>query len=130
MCIHHPTVLPATLALIIYGVFGLGLFAAPAQFMTPFGAAPDPASILMSRIFGVALLSSALIFWWIRASALSDALIAIFRANCIYNVGAILLVLLAITAGTINEISWVLIVVQAVLAVGLGYYGFVATADD
>ena len=118
-----------TMSLVIYGFLGLGLLAAPASFMALFSASFDAMSNLTSRIFGVALLSSALIFWWVRGSALSDALLAILRANCIYVLGVILLAVLAISAGTMNAFGWVLIAVHAILAVGFGYYGFVA-ADD
>jgi hypothetical protein len=93
------------LSAVYYGGFGLGLLIAPAPFMSVFGVTLDGGGMLMARVLGAALLNLTLIFWWSRNAANSDTLHMILRANCLYNIADIPVIIFAIVTGSMGVLG-------------------------
>jgi hypothetical protein len=112
------------LAVIGYGIFGVGLLLLPVPFMAVYGVSLDAGGTLMSRVLGSALISLALLFWWSRNAPRSDSLLAILRANCIYNLVDIPVIILALSAGVLGPMGWMPLIIHILYFVGFGYFGF------
>jgi hypothetical protein len=104
-------------AAIAYAIFGLGLLLVPAEFMAPFGVTLDVAGVLMSRILGSALVFLAALFWLVRTDA-GPAARTIFGTQALYNAVDILVLVMAISAGTMGVLGWMPVGLHAVLAIG------------
>jgi hypothetical protein len=107
-------------ASIAYAIFGLGLLLVPAEFMAPFGVPLDAAGALMSRILGSALVFLAVLFWLVRTDV-SPAARAICGTQALYNAVDIVVLVMAISAGTMGVLGWMPVGLHAVLAVGFAW---------
>jgi hypothetical protein len=113
------------LGVVGYLAFGLGLLLVPAPFMSFQGVSLDAAGSLMARVLGSALIGMALIFWWVRNAAPSDALLAILRANLIYNILDIPVIVMAIFGGAMGVMGWSSVLLHLLYGIGFAYFGFV-----
>ena len=112
------------LAAIIAAVFGLAFLLVPTQLVALYGVKLTPATEVLGRVAGSAILGFAIIFWLIRnesgAEALKAALLAGFVAN-----GLNCLILLHATAtGLVNAYGWGQVAINGLLALGFGYFTF------
>jgi hypothetical protein len=64
-----------TINVVIAGLFGLGFVFAPEAMQAPYGVSPEQAaaSASMGRFFGASNLGYAMLFWFMRGTAASDA---------------------------------------------------------
>jgi hypothetical protein len=107
-------------AAIAYAIFGFGLLIVPAEFMAPFGVTLDAAGVLMSRILGSALIFLALLFWLVRSDS-SAAARAVFGSQALYNAVDIVVLVMAIGAGTMGVLGWMPAVLHGALAIGFAW---------
>ena len=78
-----------TVAAAVGAVFGLGFLLVPGQFFAPFDVALNPGGEMIARIFGLAALAIALIYWWVRNETGGTALRAVLRASALYNAASV-----------------------------------------
>ena len=83
--------------------------------------ANSPASVLLARLFGAALLGLGLIFWFARDST-ADALRGLMIATVVGNVVGLVVVVLGTIAGTLNSMGWIAALIYLFGAAGCGYY--------
>ena len=105
-------------------IYGLGLVLVPAMVNEMHGLASSPATSVMSRYFGVALLGIAVMAWLAREAADSDALSAFLQGACVMNVIGLIVSLHAVFTGLMNAVGWLPVIIQLLLAIGFGYFGF------
>ncbi|MEM6802512.1 MAG: hypothetical protein AAF696_13975 [Bacteroidota bacterium] len=108
--------------LLIYGL--MDLFAAESALsMFGEGTAANAPMLLMIRMMGATFLSLAVLTWFMRDAHLSRGRRAGLFALAVGNVIAAFLQIMAITAGTINEMNWVGVLVSASFALAYIFYG-------
>jgi len=112
------------IAAIIEAFFGVGFLLAPNLTLAPLGVSLDPAGLMMTRIFGAALISLALLFWWVRDAAPSAALTAIFRAAMVYFAVSAIPLVLGVLGGLANSLAWGTFAIHVFLAAGFWHFGF------
>lgn len=124
--LHMPLSLPTFLliAAVIEALFGVGFLLLPEAVLAPLGVKLNAAGIMMTRIFGAALIAFALVFWWLRELPSSQASTAVFRAASIYFVVSAVPLLLGITGGLANAMGWGTFVIHVLLAAGFWHFGF------
>jgi hypothetical protein len=105
-------------AAVAYAIFGVGLLVVPAEFMAPFGVPLDASGALMSRVLGSALLFLAALFWMMRGDLTSKTARAVFVTQALYNGVDIVVLVAAISVGTMGALGWMPVVLHAVLAAG------------
>lgn len=107
-------------------VAGLALLLIPGAFMSLFGATFDAPGTIMARLVG-ALLTGIAVLCWLAASAPPSegrqaAVTGLFIADAL----GFLVVLMGQLGGMMNGLGWVLVVLWLLLALGFGYYRFMA----
>ena len=110
---------------IISLVFGIGLAVVPATVNKLFGVTLDPTGILMARLFGACLIGIGLICWLDRNAdpkALQGITLALFISDTI----GFVVTLLGQLSDMANTLGWVNVVIWLLLALGLGYFRFLA----
>ena len=115
-----------TINIPVAGLFGLGFIFAPEAMLAPYGISADQAaaSAMMGRFFGAANFGYALLFWFMRGAAPSDARTAVVKASCLgFGVGCLVSIVNQMS-GEIGPLGWSTVALYAIFAVGYGYYGF------
>lgn len=111
------------IAAVIEALFGLGFLLLPEAALAPMGVRLNPAGIMLARVFGAALISFALLFWWVREATPSQALTAILRAAAIYFAVSTIPLVLGVSGGLANALGWGTVVIHVGLAAGFWHYG-------
>jgi len=98
--------------------FGLSFLLVPAVVLPMYGAATDPATLLMSRFFGVALLQVGLMLYLLRETrdAATQRVTAI--AGVVGSVAGLLVALMGVMGGVVNALGWSTVAIYAVLLLG------------
>lgn len=114
---------------IVAAVFGLGFVFAPGH-VTSFYSPEVGANLrYVAQLFGAALLAFAVLTWVARNAADSEAqraiLLALFVGDCL----GFVIALVGQIGGVVNALGWSTIVVYLLLAVGFGYFRFVAKPE-
>jgi hypothetical protein len=102
-------------------VHGIGFVLVPEQVAASYGMATSVSTVLMSRLFGAALVGLALIFWFARDGS-SDSMRGVFIATIIGNTVGLIIVVMGTTAGTLNSMGWVAALIYLFGAAGSGYF--------
>jgi hypothetical protein len=111
------------IAAVVEALFGLGFLLLPEAALAPLGVKLNPAGLMMTRIFGAALISFALLFWWAREAPPSQALTAILRAGAIYFAVSTIPLVLGVSGGLANALGWGTVILHVLLAAGFWHYG-------
>ena len=111
-------------ATIVSAVFGVALLFAPGQLTALYGVKLTPATEVIGRIAGSAILGFALVFWGLRNQSGAEALKAGMMAGLIVNGLDALILLHATATGLLNTLGWAQVVVNGLLAAGFGYFIF------
>jgi len=98
--------------------FGLGFLLAPAAVLPIYGAATDPATLLMSRFFGVALVQLGLTLYLIREVRDGAAVRALCLAGVVGSVFGALVAFLGVGSGVTNGLGWSTVAIYVLLLVG------------
>ena len=111
---------------VISVVCGLALLLVPGAFMGVAGVTLDASGATMARLVGALLVGIAVSCWTARNAEPSvgrEALVlGLFLADSV----GFVVILLAQLAGLMTAIGWVFVLLWLLLAVGLGYFRFLA----
>jgi hypothetical protein len=101
-------------------LFALAFLLAPGPTLAQYGAPPDPAAVLMSRFFGVALLHLGLLL--ILARQVEDPLArrAVALAGVVGSLAGLLVALWAVLGHLVNALGWSTVVIYLGLLLGYG----------
>lgn len=111
-------------AAVVAAIYGLGNVLVPAMVNEMHGIMSSPGTSLVSRYFGAALLGIGVMAWLAREAADSDALSALLQGAFVFVLIGLIVSLHAMYAGLMNAMGWVPVIIQALLAIGFGYFGF------
>jgi len=119
---------------IIAVVFGLGFILAPSQvasFYSPEVGAPEVGSVLrvVAQLFGAALVAFAVLTWVARNARDSEARRAILLALFIGDAVGFVIALIAQFGGAVNALGWLTVAIYLLLAIGFGYFVFMAQPE-
>ena len=103
-------------------VFGIPLVLAPAMLLSLYGVTLSEAGIVVTRLYGAALLSHCLLTWLARDAPDSEARRAIVPALFISDFIGFIVGLLGQLAGLANPLGWSIPVIYVLLALGYGYF--------
>jgi len=110
---------------VIAFVYGIGFILFPAGLTNLYGVTLEPIGIYVAQLFGAVLLGLAIINWSARDARVMDG---VLTGNLVANTIGFLVTLSGQVGqtGGINALGWFTVVLYLFLAVGHGYYRFVA----
>ena len=111
---------------IIAAVFGLGFVFAPGQVTSLYSLETGAVLEYVAQLFGAALLGFAVLTWFARNVADSEARRAILLAMFVGDGVGFVLALIAQIQGIQNAMGWSTVVIYLLLALGFGYFRFIA----
>lgn len=114
-----------TTSAVIAALFGLGFVLFPQGLATLYGVRLDPIGIYVAQLFGAALLGLGIINWSARDAREMDG---VLLGNLVANATGFLVTLFGQVGqtGGINAMGWVTVALYLFLAIGHGYYRFMA----
>jgi hypothetical protein len=98
--------------------FGVSFLLIPATVLPLYGVAPDAATVLMSRFFGVALVHLGLALYLIREVRDPDTVRALALAGIVGSACGAVVALLAVLGGVTNALGWSTVAIYALLLLG------------
>jgi len=101
---------------------GVAILFAPNFTYSIFGATLAVGGVFAAREYGASLIGNLFLTWYARNSQESDARRAIVLALCIYDAVGVLVTLIAIFAGALNPLGWLIVALYLFFAVGFGYF--------
>jgi hypothetical protein len=107
---------------------GIPVLIVPVFMYSIFGASLSAGSIFPAREYGAAMIGILMLTWFARNSQESDARWAIVLALCVYDAVGVLVTLIAIFAGALNPLGWLIVALYLFFAVGFGYFLLKPTA--
>jgi hypothetical protein len=102
-------------------VHGVGFVLVPELVAAGYGMATSASTLLMSRLFGAALLGLGLIFWFTRDGS-SESVRSVLIATIIGNTVGLVVVIMGTMAGTLNAMGWVAVLIYLFGAAGSAYF--------
>jgi len=114
-----------TVKAVISLFFGIAFGLVPAAVLSLFGMTMDPAGIFAARLLGAMLIGIGLICWFEKDAGVG-ALRGITLALFIADVLGFLVSLMGQLSGLMNALGWITVVLWFLLALGFGYFRFVA----
>ncbi len=109
-------------------IFGLGFLLAPGVMMELFGVSGSPMLFFITRMFGAAIISLAILFWLSRAVTEAGAKHAVVITGLVYNLLATFLIGGAVTSSLIKSSAWGTVGLHFLLTVGFAYFAFMKRA--
>jgi len=104
--------------------YAVGLLIIPATVNSWHGIGTDPSTLLMSRFFGVALLSTGLPAWLARDSEESKARDALTLGLLLSFIVGLVVAVQATLSGQMNALGWLPAALYLLLIIGFGYFRF------
>jgi len=101
---------------------GVGILVAPKFIYSIFGATLAAGGIFAAREYGASLIGNLMLTWFARNSDESQARWAIVLALCVYDAIGAVVTLIAILAGALNSLAWLVVALYLILALGFGYF--------
>jgi len=101
---------------------GVPILVAPVFIYSIFGASLNAAGVFPAREYGSALIGTMLITWFAREAVESEARRAILLGLCVYDALGLVVTLIALFAGTLNALGWLIVVIYLFFALGFGYF--------
>lgn len=111
-------------AAVIGAVFGIGFVVASGPLLSIYGITLDQAGTLVAQLFGVALISLAVINWFSRNVTDPEARQAVVFGNLAGDVVGFVVILLGQLAGIANAVGWSSVAIYLLLALGFAYVQF------
>jgi hypothetical protein len=87
-----------------------------------FGATLAAGGIFTAREYGASMIGNLMLTWFARNSQESDARWAIILALCVYDAIGVVVTLIAIMAGALNALGWLIVALYLFFAIGFGYF--------
>src|SRR5437764_6081525 len=91
---------------VVASVFGLAFFLAPAQALAPYGVEMAGAGLLVSRLFGAALIGYGLITWRLRGATDAGVLRSLEIALAVSNALGTIVSAYGVLSGQVNALGW------------------------
>lgn len=108
--------------------FGIHLLLVPGPLMAFWGVQLGLGGDLMSRLYGASLIGNLLLTWFAKNDSGSVALRASVLGLFAYDAIGFIVALMAVLAGVMNPLGWVIVGLLLFLALGFGYFQFVKPA--
>jgi hypothetical protein len=102
--------------------FGIAFIFSPGKLLSIFGVTLNPGSIFPAREYGAALFGNLVLTWFARNASESVARLAIIRALFVYDAIGFVVTLMALSAGILNSLGWLVVVVYLFFTLGFGYF--------
>ena len=113
-----------TLAAVLSGIFGLAFVFVPVQLLSYYGSTAGEPLELIGRFFGSALIGLAVMAWWARNAADSDARKALVLGFFVANSVGFIVALTGQLRGLVNTLGWSTVVIYLIMALGFAYFQF------
>lgn len=101
--------------------FGIGSVLAPKAFLSLYGATLGPAGSLMMQFGGAWLIGIGLLTWFVRNVAEYEVQRGIVLAFLVMYIVGVGVALLGQFSGVLNALGWLIVGINAFLAMGYGY---------
>ena len=98
--------------------FGLSFLLVPALVLPLYGVPTDPATVLMSRFFGVALFQLGLVLYLLRDVRESALQRALATAGVAGSAAGLAVALMGVLGGLVNAMGWSTVAIYAALLLG------------
>ncbi len=99
-------------------VFGIGFLLMPVTMLPMYGVQPDPAVVLMSRFFGVALFHLGLALYLVREVREPGVQRGLVVAGVVGSAAGLLIALHARLSGVVNQLGWSTVAIYGLLLAG------------
>jgi hypothetical protein len=99
-------------------VFGLSFLLVPATVLPLYGLSTDPATVLMSRFFGVALFHLGMLLYLLRDIRDVASQRALVTAGVAGSAAGAAVGLMGVLGGLVNALGWSTVAIYALLLVG------------
>lgn len=103
-------------------VFGTAMIFIPRDLFSVFGISLDPGGVFPAREYGAALFGNLVLTWFGRKASESDARLAIIRALFVYDAIGLVVTLVAIFGGILNNLGWFVALIYLFFTLGFGYF--------
>ena len=117
-----------TLNAILAATTGVGFLFIPAVLLPLYGLGADPSTLNVTRLLGGALLGYGALSWFVRDSPQGPALRGVVLGNVVGFSASVVGGLISQLAGTANALGWLTVAVDALFALGYGYFAFMNPA--
>ena len=114
---------------VISAVFGIAFVLIPWQVLSLYGVQPNPTLNFVGQLFGVSLVTFAVLTWSARNATVSDARNAIVLAFFIGDSLGFIIALIAQLGGVVNTLGWLTVAIYLILALGFGYFHFAKSSS-
>jgi hypothetical protein len=101
-------------------VFGLGFLLAPRPMLSIYGVATDPATVLIARFFGAALVQLGLVLYLIRDVGDPRTQRGVVIGSFIGSVAGLVVALTGQFWGLTNQFGWSTVAIYGLLTLGYG----------
>jgi len=106
-------------------VFGIAALVAPVTLGDIYGASLDKTAQTLAQYFGALSITIGLISWFLRDAPPTTERMWLVRSLALGQLLVIVVDLLALAGGVVNQVGWVSVVLSVASAAAFGYYGFV-----
>ena len=103
---------------------GVPILLVPNFIYSIFGATLAAGGVFAAREYGASMIGNLMLTWFARNSQESDARWAIILALFVYDAIGVIVTLVAILAGALNPLAWLVVALYLFLALGFGYFLF------
>lgn len=114
---------------VISAIFGLSFVFVPQASLALYGITLSPGGTSIARLFGAALIEFALLAWFARNAADSEARKAIILALFVGEAVGFVVALVGQLSGVVNSLGWSTVAAYLLLALGFGYFQFVRPSN-
>jgi hypothetical protein len=101
-------------------LFGLALLVTPVALLALYGITADPASVLLARLFGGALVGLGVAAWFARVAVPSEGLRALILGDAVISILGCLVCIQGTLSSTSNALGWLNVAIFGFFAVGFG----------
>jgi hypothetical protein len=101
---------------------GLPILLIPNFIYSIFGASLTVGGAFAAREYGASMMGNLMLTWFARNSQESDARWAIILALFVYDAVGFVISLIAVIAGALNPLGWLVVALYLFLAIGFGYF--------
>jgi hypothetical protein len=113
----------ATISAIVASAYAIALLFFPEPFIEKYGVVLDPASTVITRYFGSAMLAFGALYWINRNIPASDkSWSGLLWSGVFLNVANAIITVMAITKGIGNSLGWSTVAVNVIFALGSLYF--------
>ena len=101
---------------------GVPILLVPNFIYSIFGATLAAGGVFAAREYGASMMGNLMLTWFARNSQESDARWAIILALFVYDAIGVIVTLVAILSGALNQLAWLVVALYLFLALGFGYF--------